>query len=36
MCAQLDVLRVFCMYYNFTLEDAIKVKLKQRSNFSEG
>ena len=36
MCAQFDVLRAFCMYYNFTLEDAIKVKLKLRSNFTEG
>lgn len=36
MCAQFDVLRVFCMYYNFTLEDGIKVKIKQKSSFSEG
>lgn len=24
------------MYYNFTLEDAIKLKIKQKSTFSEG
>lgn len=36
LCAQFEALRVFCMYYNFTLEDGIRVKIKQRSSFSEG
>ncbi len=36
MCAEFDGLRAFCIYYNFTLEEAIKVKIKQKSIFTEG
>jgi hypothetical protein len=35
MCAEFDGLRIFCIYYNFTLEDAIKLKIKQRTSFVE-
>jgi hypothetical protein len=34
LCAEFDGLRLFCMYYNFTLEDAIKLKIKQKTTFT--
>ena len=36
LCAEFDGLRAFCMYYNFTLEDGIRLKIKQRAAFTEG
>ena len=35
MCAVFDKLSVFCIYYNFTLEHTIKLKIKQKIQFQE-